>query len=368
MTYCIGWKSPSHAFLLADSAITSPQPLTRQTTSFGEQHTNDHGQSVQERSLKVINYGVAALTYAGDQRLALSIAGSLKLLLDQGGEVLPSFRQALEINNPQPSGRSAALLLAFHDSAGPRLIFCDSGECEEFHEIERIEQIGSIDEEHARLSHDLLNSISSLAYNRNLTLSAVIAFIQSYGIHSYLLERGVGGFFAGIAVGPEGVTWQPDLSYMLYNADHDEAFSRGKSVASVVRQNALSVRTDVADVPPATFTCRLGNETRESATNRAETAYQACLEAARTCQFYAIAMINRRFPRVTIVEMRHELRHRHLVIDPTNLSMDEDVGLYEIRISPHLLEILVGGPPEGADLSMSDPSLHVCPFQPFEGM
>ena len=164
----------------------------------------------------------------------------------------------MEINSSQPSGRDAALLLAFHDSAGPRLIFCDSGECEEFHEIERIAQIGSIDEEHARLSHDLLNSILSLDYNRNLTLSAVIAFIQSYGIHSYLLERGVGGFFAGVAVGPEGVTWQPDLAYLLYDAEQDDAFSRAEGVISVVRQNALSVRTDVADVPPATFTWRLG--------------------------------------------------------------------------------------------------------------
>ena len=61
MTYCIGWKTSSHAFLVADSAITSPRPLTRQRTSFGEQHANENGQTVQERSLKIINYGVAAL-------------------------------------------------------------------------------------------------------------------------------------------------------------------------------------------------------------------------------------------------------------------------------------------------------------------
>ena len=69
MTYCIGWKTSSHAFLVADSAITSERPLTRQQTRFGEQHPNEDGHTVQELSLKVINYGVAALTYAGDQRL-----------------------------------------------------------------------------------------------------------------------------------------------------------------------------------------------------------------------------------------------------------------------------------------------------------
>jgi hypothetical protein len=339
-----------------------------QQTSFGELHLEERGVHVQQRSLKLINLGTAAIAYAGDQQMALAIVGSLKQWLDRGCEVLSSFRRALDTNGPPQPDRMVAFLLAFHDSDGPRLVSFDSKQWELLPDVQGIGQIGSIGQQHKLLSEAAINAVLSLDCGRDLSLSAVLAFVQSYGIHTYLLQHGVGGFFAGIASGVDGVAWHPDIAYQLYDADQGEYFSTSEGVVSVVRENALAIRTNVAATPPSVFTVRLGDESEKSVSARAEAAYQACLERSRSGRFYAVAMINRRYPRVTLIEMRHQTRQRELVLDSELALTKDGVGLRGVKISPSLMATLVAAPPEEVALSMNDPSLHVVGFQPFESM
>ena len=39
--------------------------------------------------------------------------------------------------------------------------------------------------------------------------------LQSYGIHDYLIENGVGGGFCGLYMDQSGIHWQPDILYLV---------------------------------------------------------------------------------------------------------------------------------------------------------
>ena len=55
-------------------------------------------------------------------------------------------------------------------------------------------------------------------YNSRQLLALMLSICQSAGIHSYLIEKGVGGAFAGVCATGNAIFWQPDTEYRFYDS------------------------------------------------------------------------------------------------------------------------------------------------------
>ena len=84
MTICVGWRTQSEVFLMADAAVTSNEPLGSPTTSFGEAHLDDAAEKVEERAHKVTCLGGAGLTFAGNASHAFAIPQAAYPLIQTG--------------------------------------------------------------------------------------------------------------------------------------------------------------------------------------------------------------------------------------------------------------------------------------------
>ncbi|WP_103973309.1 hypothetical protein [Methylovulum psychrotolerans] len=103
MTYCLGWKSKTAAFLIADSAVTKRIAITEdkkllQESSFGEkQGQMNTGKYVYERTLKLNSVNKIAITFAGDADFGGNFVSLIKDNLDYGINIKTAIQYS--INN-----------------------------------------------------------------------------------------------------------------------------------------------------------------------------------------------------------------------------------------------------------------------------
>lgn len=278
MTYCIGWKTTSAAFLVADSAVTSKAPPLFEKSSFGELHARDVRRgpldpkmNVEEALLKVFRIGPAIVTACGPFDSAVEVLRRLRHELETTESICDALGRATAAH-PQEGGR-VQLLLAFFAEGEPRLVSFnkdwDQAVCEE----DSIVQLGSASEGYRIRTEEAIREYAEPAayptvvsqhfdqsvfvtsavpqfLSSRAFLALVIAQAQSYGVHEIVLEDRFGGAFSGAYVDRAGVHWQPDILYAFHDrddsADHEEAvpaFRTTDFVASFVREENLLLMT-----------------------------------------------------------------------------------------------------------------------------
>ena len=316
MTYCIGWKTKDAVFLIADSAVTSSAPIneTHTTTSFGEKHAWVGKESVQEMAVKVISIMNTVFTFAGDSTLGYSIAKTLRLALENGQSPKTALRDAIGSNVFPASNKSVSVLHGYYENGRPFLTSFNKQKNGQFENHDDIVQIGSISEKYRNLSEGALNALNQEFAKKaspKRLMSFVLTLVQSYGIRSYLIEKNVGGIFSGIYADATGVNWHSDTLYVI----HDTAFKHKECVASIVRDNVLVVRS-MFTYEERYFATDLGEGlSLPHWKNKNEKALQ---EFFNTCRFAYIVFLNNQYPHAVIVEMNHELEHKHFAIEMRN--------------------------------------------------
>lgn len=219
LTYCIGFKSKTAVFLIADSMITSGQNKEGmesfgEYTTFGEFVKNDN-KTMQDKMVKVFKLpGNVIATFAGDVTDSLEALGIFREELKKGVEPISAFESVLAAG---PFSR-IELLIGFMSQDRPKLYSYNHKGDGEFKEVQSIIHLGS-GQEHEYLS-EKVSQIVDFVINDNLgdgkALIYTLAFLQNFTIKNPLIELEVGGFFYGGFVHMGGVQRIWNTTYLMY--------------------------------------------------------------------------------------------------------------------------------------------------------
>ena len=259
MTYCAGWKYGGSVYLLADSAATGSAPPSTAHSNFGELHTEIRGEYVEEALLKIVPLADGiAVAFAGDVSLATKIIDFLMENLQFYGNSLASLLAAATTSlAPFPPDRQVELLLAASSAdGGSQLLHWDTvhgldGGISDYY------QIGSMVSYHKQLTPEVLSWLARGNPPADRFLAIAIAVVQSYGIHSNLMEQNIGGLVFGVRTQAGISAWQEDTTFVLYDAGLANptwvsAFARDDAIVTNSSQtNEVRVLMHSASTPSA---------------------------------------------------------------------------------------------------------------------
>ena len=225
MTYCIGFKSKTAVFLIADSLTSSGRnhdidEVFGAHTTFGEFVRADN-KTMQDRSYKVFKLpGNVLVTFAGDVENALEAIGIFKDELEKGLKPLTAFERVLS------SGpfSSIELLVGFMEKDIPRLYSYNYMGNSRFKEEHSSIHLGT-GREHRFLSEkssQFVDFITNEDFGDGKSLVYTLAFLQNFSTKNPLTMFEVGGFFFGGFVNKEGVQRTWNTTYLMYAVTHDK--------------------------------------------------------------------------------------------------------------------------------------------------
>lgn len=248
MSYVLGWKTRSNVYLAADSMITSGVTSIDVQSSFGERQICEGGVSVAERALKIVVDDDLAIGLCGDFRRARDLASSVFQSYRRHREPETALREMIVSNGPFPMKRAAQLIVAWRGEPCPRLFSFNHDWRGTLHELGYGEGVplGSVRAMHKDMTQELLKRLFAVERQGSAAyLAAALGVLQSFGIHDYLLDDGVGGSFTGLIVTREAITWQPDLLYLIDEPGKDIL----SAVATCVRDEILIVNSTITNEP-----------------------------------------------------------------------------------------------------------------------
>jgi hypothetical protein len=355
MTYCLGWKTQTCAYLVADSAVTSGCAPSMLRSSFGEQHVTGERKNVEEGALKIISAPSAGLTSsARDATICFDIADTFRLALAVGH----APRQALEsaiISNVKPGRVDFSLLCAFVEHGEPHLLsFNRDGEQGLVeHEAGDLVQLGALvgrGNVVSQISDAFIGYLTKSDLDGPASVACALGLCQSYGILNPLLSHGVGGAFVGAFVDASGFHWQPDMAYSLITPGEPPEYP---VVFSFIRDDVLIVRSLLADGPRRIFMNSLG-EPDETSNARAWRVDGKCLAALRELQFEYLVFLNTALPIVAVVEMAGRREHGYVILHPLQPPSPEGKALVHMSVAPPVSYLMMAtgaqGPKPGARL------------------
>ena len=247
MTYIVGWKLGSNVYMAADSMVTGANPHIEPTSSFGELHIEDGRNSVSERALKIALFDNLAVALAGDFERARGLVQTLSRCYRNSENLDSALEQMRISHSPATPGREASLLVGWTGGGATRLIAFNADGAQSIIEAPEnsVVQIGSASEVHREITKGLLTHLRGVENKGHQAyIATILGFLQSYGIHDYLVPDGVGGAFVGLSITPTGIHWQPDLLFVTFNAKEESQHV----VGTCIRENSLVICSTVADV------------------------------------------------------------------------------------------------------------------------
>lgn len=220
MTYCIGFKSKTAVFLIADTMITSGrnaeiENLYGAYTTFGE-FVEDEDYTMQDKMVKVLKlHGNVLVTFAGFVATSLEVIGILQRELKTGMNPVVAFERVIS------SGpfSDVELLIGFIEKGNAKLYSYNYMNNGKFKEEHSVICLGS-GKEHEYFSNQTSKLVDGLATNNKIsnekTLVFTLAFLQNFTIKIPLTTYGVGGFFYGGYVHNEGIQMVWNTTYLMY--------------------------------------------------------------------------------------------------------------------------------------------------------
>ncbi|EGQ19308.1 hypothetical protein HMPREF9372_3704 [Sporosarcina newyorkensis 2681] len=219
VTYCIGFKSKTAVFLIADSMITSGrnreiEEAFGEHTTFGEL-VKEESKTMQDRMIKVFKLpGNVLATFAGDVIDALEALGIFRKELERGLEPITAFES---VSSAGPFSR-IELLIGFIDQDRPKLYSYNYKGDGLFKEEHSTIHLGS-GRDHEYLSgksSQIVDSFTNDDYGDGKTLVYTLAYLQNFSIKNSLISLEVGGFFFGGFVHTEGIQRVWNTTYLMY--------------------------------------------------------------------------------------------------------------------------------------------------------
>lgn len=260
MTYCVGWKSDSAVYLVADSAVESDEPPRLSHSSFGEKHASlqgrQAGRHVQEEALKLYDLGPCGVTFSGSVDAGRRMIDFMRNEIAEGRDSKSAFASATRNDGLK---RKVKALMAYSVGNTPRLAAFNENEDGKVRWNADSAHIGSISDAYVDLTEKCISGIRSTPAIPERQLAQTLALVQSYGIHRYLLEEGVGGCFCGLYVDQSGVHWQPDTLYVVTHSD----FNSIGMVGVFARRNVLCLFSSLCEAGKIVFASPELNESGE---------------------------------------------------------------------------------------------------------
>ena len=248
MSYVLGWKTRSNVYLAADSMITSAPTSIDVQSSFGERQIGEGSISVAERGMKIIVDEDLAIGLCGDFRVARGLASSVIRSYRRLRDPETALREMFVSNGPFPMKRPAQLIAAWRGEPCPRLFSFNHDGCGTLHEFGFGEGVplGSVRAMHKGMTQELLKRLFAVERQGSAAyLASALGMLQSFGVHDYLLNDGVGGSFTGLCVTRDAITWQPDLLYLIDEPGKDI----WSGVATCVCGQSLIVNSTITNQP-----------------------------------------------------------------------------------------------------------------------
>jgi hypothetical protein len=237
MTLCIAWLRNDHVYLVADSAVTSNDRPYNQHSRFGERSHFKIGEHVEERALKIFRHQDSAIAFAGDADLAREIFSTFKNL---SSSFLPiqSIISAWESHTPFNSRVCGAIFVTYCDGK-PKIYRFSPSE----HAIwcEESAVIGAVNSAECDLLSATMETMPSDYVDPDDVLCLGICAVQRFSIFENFLDRGIGGCFSGVSIGPQGLRWMPPTLHVVMDKSEFRASEPGvPRVISVRSSNDMT--------------------------------------------------------------------------------------------------------------------------------
>ena len=214
MTYVAGYRTPTHVVLVADTAVTSSEStLTAPYTYFEQLQEQDDGYSVQEAAQKIVPLGPSELaTFAGDVETGMRV---INFLVEQKDVPIRDRLSSIGASLGH-FDKAAHFLIASYENDGPCLWVWRSTSPTNLVSVplHAISSAGS--------GRSYFDSVAT-NLGRNWFRTPVSDFmvilsagLQAAAQHGNTMYNGVGGMFAVAAVGPTGIDWISDTSFIFY--------------------------------------------------------------------------------------------------------------------------------------------------------
>jgi hypothetical protein len=258
MTYSVAWKTDTAAFIVTDSAVTTSNDPnngeSNKTTSFCEpQGRLDTGSYVYERAYKIFSKSNIAYSLAGDASFGSEFINDIAYRIELGVDVESAIKGAIDNYTDFKFKPAIEITMAFYCEQ-PKLITIKNKRSI-FVEIEdSLVLNGSPTKElkeytntfHSVFMEDYLKVPLGSVSDEEL-LVKMIALLQSYGIHNYTIENGIGGAYTGLSVTSFGVKYQPDICYLI--SGENPAFDSQKMATVNVNEHSVCIiNTDISDI------------------------------------------------------------------------------------------------------------------------
>lgn len=220
MTYCLGWRTDTAVFLVADSAVSNGTDEGQSISSFGEGIGPVAWGRVQETSLKIHLIHGVAVAFSGPAVRGRDILATLEAGLDLGLDPSAALRSALVSHaGSMPEGDDAVqILAAFREEDQPRLLRATTACPTSVHEP-RYAHIGSMPENLTRSTDDVLTRLVAIDDPPHRALVVGVGLVQSYGLSNELVRLGIAGAYSGVWVDSTGPHWHADILYLIYDRD-----------------------------------------------------------------------------------------------------------------------------------------------------
>lgn len=219
MTYCLGFKSKTAVFLIADSMTSSGrnqeiEEAFGEYTTFGE-YVKEENKTMQDRRYKVFKFpGNVLVTFAGDVKDALEVLETYRKELEKGLEPITAFESVLLAG---PFSR-VEILVGFMEQDMPKLYSYNYMGNGQFKEEHSSIHLGS-GREHQYLSDkssQFVDFVTNNTFGDGKCLVYTLAFLQNFSIKNPLMSFDVGGFFWGGYVHSKGVQRIWNTTYLMY--------------------------------------------------------------------------------------------------------------------------------------------------------
>jgi len=353
----VAWKTETSAFVFADSAITefysteSEQPIV---TSFLEKQGKlNSGKFVFEGAFKIFSEDSYAIGMSGDSIFATEVVDLLKKHMSVGRTVCQSIDMTIDNFTDFSKRPYIELVVAAFDEVP--ILFTIKNRGGNFKvEQEDLVLLGSPTEDLKTYTNNFYQSFKKTWYEESYfpdrderLFARMFGLLQSYGIHSYTIEEGIGGTYSGVRINSTGLITQPDTCFLI--SGESIAFDMRKTASIYVDQNCLCIiNSDMAEIVIPNKAARLDTDTVLSIAGNARETFDRGL-------FKYVILLNLSVHSVCIVDMNYCLNHLLL-----NLDIREDKkGTIGFVIS-ETLEMYLNN---GYD-TRDDTAIHYLAFEP----
>ncbi|KVM45661.1 hypothetical protein WJ58_31085 [Burkholderia ubonensis] len=319
MTYCVGLCTDRGVFIAADSVFSSEFPSASaaagidETTVFGEKHGDVGSRPLRyvfEEGLKISVQEATVTGFAGDVNTARALVRAYLDGCALGDDARKAVGSALL--SVTPCNEDADVLFAFYEAGKPCLLHVNTVRAS-IREVHGLVQLGSeLSSGQHRWTEQLISSylelmgrLGSHPLHVERIFAQLVAALQSYGVHDYLVPHGVGGAFVAAWVTSTGARWQGDHLYLIHGEtpDFDDPMC-----ATMVRDDVVClVNNQTSGTKLITYL--RPSENQEKVKSRAEAAASKAVDSWDDATFDYFVSINSSKHVVTILEMCRKQHH-----------------------------------------------------------